>query len=330
MAVGRTNRREFLAALGSAAAWPMVARAQQSIPVIGFLNSASPVPWMNLVTAFRNGLEAFGYVEGQNVAIEYRWADGQYDRLPELANDLVRRKVSVIAATGGAVSARAAKAATATIPIVFSIGGDPVRLGLVESINRPGGNVTGVMLLVSQLGTKKLELLRKVVPTAALIAVLLNPNTVVAAEELNDIQQAARNLKQDIHILKASDAHEVGAAFATMVQLGAGALIVETDPFFNSQRDQLIALAARQRIPAIYEGRAFTAAGGLISYGTSFAEAYRQIGLYTGRILKGDKPSDLPVVESTKFELVINLKTAKALNLTMPPTLIAEADEVIE
>ena len=220
MAVGRTNRREFLAALGSAAAGPMGARAQQSIPVIGFLNSASPGPWMNFVTAFRNGLEAFGYVEGQNVAIEYRWADGQYDRLPELANDLVRRKVSVIAATGGAVSARAAKAATATIPIVFSIGGDPVRLGLVESINRPGGNVTGVMLLVSQLGTKKLELLRKVVPTAALIAVLLNPNTVVAAEELNDIQQAARNLKQDIHILKASDAHEVGAAFATMVQLG--------------------------------------------------------------------------------------------------------------
>ena len=326
------RRREFITLIGgAAAAWPLAAQAQQpAMPVVGFLNGASPGPWANLVAAFRNGLKESGYVEGQSVAIEYRWAEGKYDKLPELAADLVHRGVSVIAATGGSVSVLAAKAVTMTIPIVFSIGIDPVRRGLVASLNRPGGNLTGVMLLNPELGGKQLGLLRETVPTATLIAVLLNPNSPVAEYELNYIQQAARYIKQEIHILHAQDEREIDAAFATMIQLGAGALLVGADPFFNSRRDQLVALAARHRIPAIYEEREYAAAGGLMSYGTSFAEAYRQVGLYTGRILKGEKPADLPVVQSSKFEFVINLKTAKALGLDVPLQLQQRADEVIE
>jgi putative ABC transport system substrate-binding protein len=326
------RRREFIAGLASTtAAWPLAAQAQQpAMPVVGFLNAASPGPWANLVAAFRNGLKESGYVEGQSVAIEYRWAEGRYDKLPELAADLVHRGVSVIAATGGTVSVLSAKAATTTIPIVFSIGIDPVRRGLVASLNRPGGNLTGVMLLNSELGGKQLGLLRETVPTATLIAVLLNPNSPVAEEELNQIQQAARYIKQEIHILHAQDEREIDAAFATMIQLRAGALLVGSDPFFNSRRDQLVALAARHRIPAIYEEREYAAAGGLMSYGTSFAEGYRQVGLYTGRILKGEKPADLPVVQSFKFEFAINLKTAKALGLDVPLQLQQRADEVIE
>jgi putative ABC transport system substrate-binding protein len=326
------RRREFVGLFCSATAiWPLAARGQQpAIPIIGFLNGASAGPWKNFVAAFRNGLRETGYIEGQNVGIEYRWADGRYDRLPELANDLVRRKVDVIAATGGIISARAAEAATATIPIVFSVGDDPVKLGLVASLNRPGRNATGVALFVSELGAKKLGLLRELVPTVGLIAVLLNSNSPASKNELNDIEQAAHDLQQDIHILWASNERELDVAFETMTKLRAGALIVAADPFLNSHRDQIIALVARQRIAAIYEGRDFAVAGGLMSYGTNFAEAYRQVGLYTGRILKGDKPANLPVVQSTKFEFVINLKTAKLLNLNVPPTLLAEADEVVE
>ena len=326
------RRREFITLIGgAAAAWPLAAQAQQpAMPVVGFLNAASPGPWANLVAAFRNGLKESGYVEGQTVAIEYRWAEGKYDKLPELAADLVRRGVSVIVATGGSVSVLSAKAATTTIPIVFSTGIDPVGLGLVASLNRPGGNLTGVMLLVSELGGKQLGLLREIVPTATLIAVLLNPASPAAEDELNYIQQAARNIKQEIHILHARDEREIDAAFATMIQLGAGALLVGSDPFFNSRRDQLVALAARHRIPAIYEEREYAAAGGLMSYGTSFAEGYRQVGLYTGRILKGEKPADLPIVQAAKFEMVINLKAAKSLGLTVPFGLLNAADEVIE
>ena len=326
------RRREFITLIGgAAAAWPLAAQAQQpAMPVVGFLNAASPGPWANLVAAFRNGLKESGYVEGQSVAIEYRWAEGKYDKLPELAADLVRRGVSVIVATGGSVSVLSAKAATTTIPIVFSTGIDPVGLGLVASLNRPGGNSTGVMLLVSELGGKLLGLLREIVPTGTLIAVLLNPNGPSAEYELNYIQQAARNIKQAIHILHARDEREIDAAFATMIQLGAGALLVGSDPFFNSRRDQLVTLAARHRIPAIYEEREYAAAGGLMSYGTSFAEGYRQVGLYTGRILKGEKPADLPIVQAAKFEMVINLKAAKSLGLTVPFGLLNAADEVIE
>jgi ABC-type uncharacterized transport system substrate-binding protein len=326
------QRRKFITLLGgAAAAWPLIAHAQQpSMPVVGFLNAASPGPWASLVAAFRNGLKESGYVEGQSVAIEYRWAEGKYDKLPELAADLVRRGVSVIVATGGSVSVLSAKAATTTIPIVFSTGIDPVGLGLVASLNRPGGNLTGVMLLVSELGGKLLGLLREIVPTGTLIAVLLNPNSPTAEYELNYIQQAARNIKQEIHILHARDEREIDAAFATMIQLGAGALLVGTDPFFNSRRDQLVALAARHRIPAIYEEREYAAAGGLMSYGTSFAEGYRQVGLYTGRILKGEKPADLPIVQAAKFEMVINLKAAKSLGFTVPFGILNAADEVIE
>jgi ABC-type uncharacterized transport system substrate-binding protein len=324
------RRREFITLLGGATAWPFAARAQQSpMPVIGFLNSGSPGPFASRVTAFRRGLNEIGFDEGRNVAIEYRWAEGHYDRLPQLAADLVHRQVAVIAATGGGLSAAAAKAATSTIPIVFASGADPVQEGLVASLNRPGGNVTGVFVLLSLEG-KRLGLLREMVPTATLIAVLLNPANPSLDTRLNDIQEAARSVGQQLHILYASSEHEIDAAFATAAQLPARAMLVGADAVFSTWRDQLIALAARYAIPAMFELREFAADGGLMSYGASLSDAYHLVGLTTGQILKGAKPADVPVQQSTKFEFVINLKTAKVLGLTIPPTLLARADEVVE
>jgi putative ABC transport system substrate-binding protein len=327
------ERREFIRLLGGvAAAWPLPARAEQSAaPVIGFLNSASPQPFANYVAGFRAGLKETGYIDGQNVAIEFRWAEGHYDRLPEMAADLVRRKVAVLVATGGVPSIAAAKAATSTIPIVFTIGVDPVGLGFVASLSHPGGNITGVNLFVNAMESKRLGLLRALVRGVKLIAVLLNPNRQnYDANQRREIEEAARVIGQQIHLLSASNESEIDAAFATATQLPAGAMLVGADPFFNSQRNKIVALAARHAIPAIYEQREHALAGGLMSYGTNLSEGYRQAGVYVGRILKGEKPGDLPVVQSTKFELVINLKTAKALGIEVPPNLSAEADEIIE
>ena len=326
------RRREFISLLGGVAvAWPVAARAQQpAVPVIGLLGSTSPAAWAPYLMAFRQGLREAGYVEGQNVTIEYRWAASDYTRLPTLAADLVRRHVAVIVAVGGSASASAAKAATTTLPIVFSTGGDPVTLGLVTSLNRPGGNATGVSVLLAEMEGKRLGLLRDMVPAAHLIAVLLNPHSPVSASELKDVQQAARAVGQQIHILNASSEYDLDAAFASLVPVGAGALLVGSDPFFNSRRDYLVSLAARIRVPAIYEFREYVVAGGLMSYSSNLSNGYRQMGLYAGRILKGEKPHDLPVVQSSKFEFAINLKTAKTLGLDVPLRLQQLADEVIE
>jgi len=325
------TRRAFITLLGGAAAWPLAARAQQpAMPVIGFLNARSLRSDSRLVTAFHQGLGETGYVQGQNVAIEYRWAEGYNDRVPALAAELVRRQVAVIVATGGNIVALAAKAATSTIPIVFTTGGDPVLMGLVTSLNRPGGNITGISALTGLLGAKRLEILHELVPKAAMIGVVMNPTNPSAEAYARELQEAARTRGQQIHILNASTEGEIDIAFASLVQLRAGAVLIVTDTFFTGWRDQLVALAARYAIPAIYDIRDFAAAGGLISYGTNFADLYRQAGLYAGRILKGEKPADLPVVQPTKFDLVINLNTAKALGLDIPPTLLARADEVIE
>jgi putative tryptophan/tyrosine transport system substrate-binding protein len=325
------RRREFIALLGGAAAWPGAARAQQaSVPVVGFLSNLSPDPIPRPLAAFRRALHEAGYIEGQNLAIEFRWAEGQNDRLPELATDLAHRHVAVIVATGGGVSALAAKAATATIPIVFSTATDPVQLGLVATLNRPGGNATGVFVLANSLEAKRLGLLHEMVRQVETIAMLVNPQAPGAESQLAETHAAARTLARQLVVVKASSVSDLDAAFATFIQVRAGALLVAADPFFNTRREQIVALAEQYAIPAIYEFREFPLAGGLMSYGTSLAIAYHQVGVYTGKILKGENPANLPVVQPTMFEMVINLNTAKALGLTVPPALLATADEVIE
>jgi putative tryptophan/tyrosine transport system substrate-binding protein len=324
------QRREFIVLIGGAAVgWPLVARAQQkAMPVIGFLGSGSPGPYAPLVAAFRQGLSETGYVEGQNLAIEYRWAEGSYDRLPALAADLVGRKVDLIATSGGPPAALAAKNAASTIPIVF-VSSDPVESGLVASFARPGGNLTGVSTMFAELTAKRLELLSELVPQAKVIALLVNPSNPNAGPIIGDVREAAREKGLQIHVLKAGSESEIDIAFAALAQLHAGALLVGNDAFFGSRRDQLVALASRLAVPAISEAREFAVAGGLISYGPSLTAAFRQLGTYASKILNGAKP-DLPVQQPTKFELVINLKTAKALGLTVPQSLLARADEVIE
>ena len=323
------RRREFITLLGSVTAWPLAARAQQpSMPMIGFLDGQTFDP--HLMTAFREALKGAGYIDGRNVAIYFRSADGQTDRLVTLAGDIVGRRVSVIVTTGGGAAAIAAYAATTTIPIVFVTGVDPVTSGLAMSLNRPGGNSTGVYILQQVMEGKRLGLLHGLVPTTALIAVLLNPTNANFQNQLRGVQEDARDLGQQVSILSASNERDIDAAFATVTQSRAGALLVGSDPFFNNERDQIIAQAARHAIPAIYEGREFAMAGGLASYGTSLADAYRQTGTYAVRILRGEKPADLPIAQPTKFEFVINLNTARALGLNVPPGLLASADEIIE
>jgi putative tryptophan/tyrosine transport system substrate-binding protein len=304
--------------------------AQPATPLIGFLNARSPDEAASAVGAFRQGLGESGYFEGKNVTVEYRWAEGQYARLPALAAELVGRQVAVIAATGGDPSALAAKAATATIPVVFSIGADPVRLGLVASLNKPGGNVTGVTFIFSELGTKQLELLRQLLPNATTIAILVNPNYLDTPTEVSDVQAGGRSLGLQINVLNASTEKEIDAAFASLVQRRADALIVGSDPFLISQRDHLVQLAARHAVPTIYFSRDFVDAGGLMSYGADLANGYRQVGVYTGQILSGAKPAELPVLQPTSFVFFLNLRTAKALGIKVPATLLAIADEVIE
>jgi putative tryptophan/tyrosine transport system substrate-binding protein len=329
--VTHIRRRELIAALGSAAvSWPLAARAQQPVmPVIGFLNSASPVTSANVVSGFRRGLAEAGYVEHRNIGIEYRWAEGQAGRLPALANELVRARVAVICA-GSPPAALAAKAATTTIPIVFTSGEDPVKLGLVMSFSRPGGNLTGVALLIDVLGTKRLGLLREIVPAATLIAVLLNPNWPTFDTQLNDVLEAARAVGQQIHVLRANTEREIDAAFDMAKEVRASAMMIGPSTFFTVRRDQIVGLAARDALPTIYFRREFVAVGGLMSYETDFPEAYRQAGVYSGKILGGARPAELPVVQSAKFELLINLKVAKTLGITFPSGILAIADEVIE
>jgi len=325
------RRRQFITLLGGAAAWPIAARAQQpAMPVVGFLGSASPEAYRSFVSEFRQGLKETGYVEGRNVTVEYHWAEGQYDRLPAMAAELVHRQVAVIA-TLGTITAVVAKAATATIPIVFSIASDPVEVGLVVSLSRPGGNLTGVTNLAVEVGSKQLELLHELVPTAPALALLVNPGNPSIAEALsNELHTAARILGVQLHILNASTGRDFNAVFADLAKLRAGGLVIGADTFFNSSNEQLAALTAHDGMPAIAQLPEFAAYGGLMSYGGHVGEAYRLAGVYTGRILSGERPVDLPVQQSTKTELTINLKTAKALGLTVPPTLLARADEVIE
>jgi len=324
------RRREFITLLGGAATWPLAARAQQAgLPVIGFLSSSgSPADRARFLTAFRQGVREAGYVEGQNVVIEYRWAQDQHDRLPELAADLVRRRVTVIAADTS--SSIVTKAATTTIPIVFVSGGDPVKLGLVPSLNRPGGNVTGVTFVVGELGAKQLGLLHELQPEAVRVGVLVDPNYPGTASFISDVQAAASSISKQIEVLEGPTGRDIDTAFARLAQKPIDALLVGPGPLINNRHVQLATLGARHMLPAIANTRGFPEAGLLMSYGTSITDAYRQVGVYTGRILKGEKAADLPVMQSIKFELVINLNTAKALGLEIPPTLLARADEVIE
>jgi putative ABC transport system substrate-binding protein len=325
------TRRDFVALVGGAgASWPLSTRAQQPMPVIGFLSSAAPGPYAAIVAAVRQGLRETGYVEGQNLTIEYRWADSQLDRLPALAADLVSRKVAVILSSGSVPPALAAKAATSMIPIVFHMGADPVAAGIVDSLNRPGGNITGVSFLTSASTSKRLGLLSELVPSATVIGLLCNPNDPSTQNVLNETAVAVRALGLTLHVARASSERELDDAFATLAQRGVGALIVHSDPFFRIRTPQIVALAARYAIPAIYLGRDYVLAGGLMGYSASITDAYRQQGVYAGKILRGEKPADLPVMQSTKFEFVINLKTARGLALQIPDKLLALADEVVE
>lgn len=323
------RRREFIAVLGGAAVWPDAVLGQQSPIPVGFLHSGSPRSYAPFVAGFHRGLTELGYFEGQNVLIEYRWAEGHYDRLPALAADLVRRQVAVIA-TGGTPTAFAAKAATSAIPIVFHVGVDPVQAGLVASLNQPGGNMTGVAILTAELSPKLLELSHELLPSAAIVAPLINPTNPNVEQEVRALQAGARALGLQLHFLNATNEGDIDAAFAALVEYRAGALVVHADPFLNTRRDQIVALAARHRMPAIFAFSEVVASGGLMSYGISLTDTYRHAGIYTGNILKGAKPADLPVQQVTKLELVINLKTAKALGIEVPGSLLARADEVIE
>ncbi len=324
------RRRQFMTLFGGAAAWPLAARAQQpAMPVIGFLNSASPAQYARMVTAFRTGLSDTGYVEGKSVAIEFRWADGHYDRLPALAADLVRRQVAAIFANTPGV--QAVMAATTTIPTVFAVSGDPVKDGLVASLNRPSGNVTGVTQTNVEVTPKRLEMLHELVPAASVMALLVNPAGPTLAEATSkELQAASRTLGLHLEVLNASTESDFDEVFARLIQLRAGGLVIGSDPFFTSRSEQLAALSVRHAVPTIYQYREFAVAGGLLSYGSGIVDSYRLAGVYTGRILNGDKPGDLPVQQSTKVELIVNLKTAKALGLAVPLSLLARADEVIE
>ena len=326
------KRREFITLLaGAAAAWPLAARAQQpAVPVVGILASVSPAPYAGFIAAIKEGLQQTGYIEGRNVTIEYRWAEGHYDRLPQQAIELVDRGVAVIILVGGGPTIAVAKAATATIPIVFVMGDDPVKSGAVTALNRPGGNATGVNLLTVAMEAKRLQLLHELVPNVAIVAIIVNPNNPQAAEQLQDLQAAARTLGVEVEVFKAGSPSDIDTAFASLVGRRAGALLVAADAFFNTRREQFVVLTARHALPAIFHFREFAAAGGLMSYGPSLTDAYRQDGIYAGRILKGEKPAEMPVQQAVKIELVINLQTARALGLTIPLPLLGRADEVIE
>ena len=326
------KRREFITLLaGAAAAWPLAARAQQpAVPVVGILASVSPAPYAGFIAAIKEGLQQTGYIEGRNVTIEYRWAEGHYDRLPQQAIELVDRGVAVIILVGGGPTIAVAKAATATIPIVFVMGDDPVKSGAVTALNRPGGNATGVNLLTVAMEAKRLQLLHELVPNVAVVAIIVNPNNPQAAEQLQDLRAAARTLGVEVEVFKAGSPSDIDTAFASLVGRRAGALLVAADAFFNTRREQFVVLTARHALPAIFHFREFAAAGGLMSYGPSLTDAYRQDGIYAGRILKGEKPAEMPVQQAVKIELVINLQTARALGLTIPLPLLGRADEVIE